>query len=128
MILDTTYVIDLIRGEKGAVTKAEELKKKGEPLLTTAVTVFEVVQSLHRARKEEKQRVQELFSSLPALPLDAQAANEAGEIQQGLWQSGQPIEPQDCMIAAIALQAREILLTRNAKHFKRVPGLNIEEY
>jgi len=128
MILDTSYVIDLIRGEKGAAAKAEELKRKGEPLLTTAITVFEVIQSLHRAGKEERQRVRELFSSLPALPLDAQAANEAGEIQQGLWQTGQPIEPQDCMIAAIALQARETLLTGNARHFKRVPGLNIEEY
>jgi len=40
VILDTTFIIDLLNKEIEAVKKAEELDKKVIPVLTTTITVF----------------------------------------------------------------------------------------
>jgi predicted nucleic acid-binding protein len=39
-----------------------------------------------------------------------------------------PIDPEDSMIAAIALVNGETLLTKNAERFSRVPDLKVEQY
>jgi len=38
------------------------------------------------------------------------------------------IDIEDIMIAAIAIVNGEKILTRNSKHFKRIEGLEVEEY
>jgi predicted nucleic acid-binding protein len=62
------------------------------------------------------------------LPLDLESAFLAGDIQKELIRKGEIIDPEDCMIAGIALKSNEPLLTRNLKHFKRIPGLQVETY
>ncbi|MFX1474794.1 MAG: hypothetical protein ACFFCO_04845 [Promethearchaeota archaeon] len=49
-------------------------------------------------------------------------------IYSQLIKEGHPIDPEDSMIAAIAIVHGETLLTKNPKRFSRVPGLKIEEY
>ena len=41
---------------------------------------------------------------------------------------GEPIDPEDRMIAAAAISTGTPLLTRNARHFSRIPQLRIETY
>ncbi|MBS3136929.1 hypothetical protein J4232_00725 [Candidatus Woesearchaeota archaeon] len=41
---------------------------------------------------------------------------------------GIPINPQDSMIAGIAIRNNESVLTRNTKHFERIDNLTIETY
>jgi len=38
------------------------------------------------------------------------------------------LDPVDAQIADMALEERLPVLTRNAKHFERVPGLNVATY
>ncbi len=128
MILDSTFVIDFIRGVPAAVERAKVLEQSRAVLSITVITVFEVTQGMHRAGAAKKKKVEELFSSLPVLPLDHDSAAEAGRIQQELRKRGDPIETGDCLIAGIALRLHEPVLTRNLAHFKRVPGLKVEEY
>jgi tRNA(fMet)-specific endonuclease VapC len=39
-----------------------------------------------------------------------------------------PIEEADLLIAAISASKGELLITRNVKHFERVPGLKVERW
>ena len=52
----------------------------------------------------------------------------AAEIEAELILSGEMIPPVDIMIAAIALQNKEAVLTRNSKHFERISGLEVKTY
>jgi tRNA(fMet)-specific endonuclease VapC len=57
--------------------------------------------------------------------LTISATKQAAEIYADLKKKGQPIGHTDCLIAGIALTNGLQLITNNADHFKRVPGLEI---
>ncbi|MBI5389465.1 PIN domain-containing protein [Candidatus Woesearchaeota archaeon] len=62
------------------------------------------------------------------LDFNRKAAELAGSISRNLKAAGQEIDPEDCMIAAIALLHHETLLTRNMHHFERIAGLKVKSY
>lgn len=129
MILDTTFIIDLLNKEIEAVKKAEELDKKVIPVLTTTITVFEIWQGISDIKNKEKlEKINKLLSSIGLLSLDVESAKESGRIHANLYSSGTPIEPEDSMIAGICLKNNHTLLTRNIKHFSKIKNLEIETY
>jgi tRNA(fMet)-specific endonuclease VapC len=69
--------------------------------------------------------VQQLLDAVPALPLDADAADRAAAVRRALERDGVPIGMGDSLIAGIALAAGGVLLTRNIRHFDRVEGLRL---
>jgi tRNA(fMet)-specific endonuclease VapC len=60
---------------------------------------------------------------VPALPLDAAAADRAAAVRRTLEKQGRSIGMGDSLIAGIVLAQQGALLTRNRSHFERVPGL-----
>ncbi len=125
MILDTTIIVDLLRGEEKAVQKFTELEAKHIPLSTTSITLFEIEQGMTERQRE---KIASLWASLNILSFDAAAAQEAGVIHAALKKSGLVIDPEDSMIAGIAVVQHEAVITRNRKHFERVPALKVELY
>lgn len=51
-----------------------------------------------------------------------------GKLRAKLQNSGTPIGNMDTLVAAHALSQNSILITNNTKHFRRVPGLKIENW
>ena len=129
MILDTSFIIDLLRSDNGAVKKAEELQKSSELLLTTTITVFEIWQGTMDIKNDKKRTaISELLQSLGLLVLDFDSAKKTGEIHSRLIKKGEEIDPEDSMIAGISITRGERLLTRNIEHFKRIGELRVESY
>ena len=127
MILDTTFLIDVLRDRKEAVEKAKELERSFEPVRTTTISVFELWQGV-KDLAEEREDIGNLLSSLGMLPFDLESAFLAGDIQRRLIKTGEGIDPEDSMIAGIVLKNKETILTKNVKHFGRIQGLKIETY
>ncbi len=69
-----------------------------------------------------------IFSELKSYPFDDLAATAFGRIQARLSAAGNRIDPNDTMIAAIALANDLTLVTHNTREFSRVPGLKIEDW
>jgi len=129
MILDTTFIIDLLRGNQAAITKAEELLKRNEPIRATTVSVFEIWQGAEDINNPiKKEKIDKFISSVGFVILDIESAKKAGSIFASLKSQGLLIEGADCMIAGITLTNNEVLLTRNKKHFERIKDLKIESY
>ena len=129
MLLDTTVIIDLLKGNNDVINKLASLEKTNTTMMTTSITVFEVWKGsgeIHDRHKIEKLVL--LLESMNILNLDYNSAKEAGIISANLKKEGKEIEPEDCMIAGIAKSNRVKLLTRITKHFERIYGLNIETY
>jgi len=59
---------------------------------------------------------------------DAAAADHYGDIRVALERKGTPIGAMDMMIAAHARSMNAVLVTNNTKHFRRVPGLKVENW
>ncbi|PIN75682.1 hypothetical protein COV18_02435 [Candidatus Woesearchaeota archaeon CG10_big_fil_rev_8_21_14_0_10_37_12] len=128
MILDTTFLIDLLKNKKEAILKARELELTEAHLATTTISVFELWRGLDDLSIEKKEKACNFLDQLTIYPLNLIAAKKGGEIANKLDSKGQEIDPEDCMIAGIALEHTETILTRNTKHFKRIPNLFVESY
>jgi tRNA(fMet)-specific endonuclease VapC len=62
------------------------------------------------------------------LPFDTRTADVYGEIRADLERLGQPIGPNDLLIASTAMAHSLILVTHNTGEFGRVPGLRIVDW
>ena len=130
MIADTSFLIDLMVGEKAAMTKAKEIEDKNIPLILSAPTLFELYVGITLSRKaeEEKARVLNVIESLPFLSLDVESSKAGGQIYAEKSRMGSTIDPEDAMIAGIARAHGEKVLTRNLRHFQDIQGVKVEPY
>lgn len=72
--------------------------------------------------------VDELAAKYETATFDNLAAREYATIRARLFAAGQPIGPNDMLIAAIARSRGATLITNNIAEFKRVPGLLVESW
>ena len=130
MILDTSFLIDLMENDDGAAARKRNLDGSSEICRTSAATIFELWAGIFMSKKseEEKRKVVNALSEIGVVSVSGRISEKAGELHGLLKKDGNEIGPIDAMIAATALLENETVLTRNAKHFARVKGLRIESY
>jgi predicted nucleic acid-binding protein len=89
--------------------------------MTTVISRFELL----AGAKTPKQlaRLVQLLAAVPSLALDDAATDAASEIRRSLDRSGNAIGMADSLIAGIVISNGGSLLTRNRRHFERIPGL-----
>jgi tRNA(fMet)-specific endonuclease VapC len=128
--LDTSFIIDLLRGRKEAKHAMEKLEIQNEKITIASPTIMELVSGSQKNEKlkNDKEKIMGLLSSLRVLPLAEDEAILAGEIESMLEKKGEMINTEDIMIGAIVKHHNEIILTRNKKHFEKIPDLKIESY
>ena len=114
-LLDTTILIDLLRGRSSAQEYINTLSEK--PLLSS-LTVAEVYAGMRHQR--EILLFEALLKDRVVVPINTQIAREGGQYRQQYHPShGTGII--DALIAATAEKKGAILVTHNKKHF---PMLN----
>jgi len=130
MILDTTFLIDLMKADPSAVRKLKEMERDKVTQNIAAPTLYELYVGITLSSKpeKEKRKVLDTLTAMNILGLDAESAAKAGEVQGTLIKEGKMIDPEDAMIAGIALLNNEILLTKNVEHFSRICDLKIVSY
>lgn len=128
MIADTGYFIDLLAHDAGAQNKTAELERAGQGLSTAAPVVFELWRGFGLLDARRAAVAAQLLDQLEIFSLDMPAAKRAGQVERQLKDAGLAIDPEDAMIAGIALAHNETVLTRNVKHFLRIPDLSVKSY
>lgn len=129
MILDTSFLVDVLRGDAVVEETVATVDECGTAQVS-AVTVMELWEGIHLATATEDERaaVGELLEGLHELPFDRECATVAGEISAGLRDSGEPIDDADVMIAATARVHDVPVVTRNVDHFERIDDLDLVAY
>jgi predicted nucleic acid-binding protein len=109
--------------EQLAVTliTAMEIRRGRYASLLTAADAGQLKVAVQRFREAE-----ELLRSFLVLPVDDPATEHFERLRQQkkLKKIGRP----DLLIACVALAQNALLVTRNTKDFKQVPGLRIENW
>jgi len=128
--LDTSFIVDILRGNKESELFLEELDMRGDDIKLVAPSIMEVISgaNLRTDPIQERDKINEMMSSFNVLVLDEKSAVVAGDIESDLIMSGEMIPALDIMIGAVVRENDEVLVTRNAKHFERIEGLKIELY
>jgi predicted nucleic acid-binding protein len=125
--LDSSFLIDFLRGEARAILRARELDRTGEVRYLTAPAASEVLLEAYRIGGGYLTRTSSLVGNLPLLPFDREAVHEAARLGSELSRRGTPIGQGDLFIAAISKRHGQHLLTRDTG-FLQVPGLTVESY
>ena len=120
-IADTDVLIDFLAG-KGEADAVERLLSHGA-LRTTVISRFELLSGAKNSK--QLARLIQFLGAVPSLELDDAAADAASEIRRSLDRSGNSIGMADSLIAGIVKSNDGTLLTRNRRHFERVPGIRL---
>lgn len=128
-LLDSDICIDLLRGRNARLDARLARCIPGE-IGVTAITVFELAYGAHKSNQvlQNRAALAAFFLPLVSVPFDAQAAILSGELRVLLERAGTPIGPNDLLIAAQAVALGVALVTNNEREFRRVPGLQIENW
>jgi tRNA(fMet)-specific endonuclease VapC len=122
-VLDSDVLIDHLRDAGPGRELVDELGATSG-FRITAVTAFELALGSGYAR--DPGPVDALLTA-HCLMLTKEAALRAGALLRELRAAGVGLEIRDAMQAGICLEADASLVTRNLRHFARVPGLKVLE-
>lgn len=128
LILETTFLVDLERehhrGRPGRAVAFLEVHSDARLYLT-----FTIAGELAAgASMADRARWEEFLGPFYVLPSTAEVSWEYGRACQYLRDNGRLIGANDLWIAATGLAYRMPIVTRNIEHYRRVPGLQVEEY
>ncbi len=131
-LLDTNACIALINGEPASVRlRFRHLLDRGARALVSTVVAFELWYRVAKSARQEAnaRRLETFFAGpLALLSFDEEDARTTGRIRAALEAAGKPIGAYDLLIAGQAMRHKIILVTANAKEFRRVKGLVWEDW
>ncbi len=127
-LLDTNICIFLINKRSERVLRHLRAHDVGE-VGVSAVTVAELEYGVSKTGSSRNRAALEAFLlPLDVAPFDAEAAHAYGDVRGALERKGTPIGPLDTLIAAHALSLACVAVTNNVREFRRVPGLDVEDW
>lgn len=118
-VVDTSVLIDVLRGEPAAVDLLRSLIRAGQ-VHGSEITRLEVLSGM---RESERAGTRALLDILIWHEVDQEIAEMAGELGRTWLPSHRGIDSADLCIAATAIWLDVPLLTRNVKHFPMFPEL-----
>jgi tRNA(fMet)-specific endonuclease VapC len=127
-VLDTNTLIYFFKGE-GAVA-GHLLSVPPREVGLPSIVLYELEVGISKSTSPEKRRTQlkEFTSAIQILPFGIEEASQAALIRVALEKRGVPIGPYDVLIAAVAINHNDILVTHNTKEFSRIQGLQLEDW
>lgn len=127
-VLDTNSVVFFFKGEGRVADRL--LERKPSEVALPAVVLYELEVGVLRSKAPARRRTQldTLLAVMRVLPFGPDEARVAARIRATLEPRGSGIGPLDTLIAATALANRGTLVTHNVREFRRVAGLNVEDW
>ena len=128
-LLDTNVCVDILSRRYPSVTERVRISSP-QDLCLSSVVVAELRYGADRSqrRAENHERIDILTAEIQCLDFDLAAARVYGRIRSTLEAEGSPIGPYDMMIAAHALSQGLIVVTDNEREFRRISGLEVENW
>jgi len=116
--LDSDIIIDFLRGKR---------QLQSQDAVITVINAQEILFGL-RKRPEQQERVRDFLDAIKVLPYEEQDVESVVAVKTHLSTKGTTIGILDEMIAGICIRNNLTLVTRNAKHFKKVKGLKVKKW
>lgn len=129
MILDSTFLSDLVRERPVAVDYLERLIDTRTPVAISSLTVYEVGIGLRGVATQHRDQFHATVDDMEVVSLGQRESQRALEIQHRLKDQGAQIGAVDILIAATAAERPDSrVLTRNVDEFARVGEITVETY
>jgi len=127
--LDTNTVIYYLKGTHPEIRKRlQRIRPKN--LFLPEIVYAELLYGVARSQRkvENAAKLEAFIHPITRLPFDEKASPHYADIRATLTKRGKLIGSNDLLIAAIARAHGMTLVTHNTNEFKRVVGLQIEDW
>ena len=124
VLLDTTVLIDILRGRPEAIQRLAHLRRRGDRVITSPINVDEIVRGV---RPDEQAVVDRLFAGIEVVPIQLSEGVASGNWRRDFASRGTTLSQADCLIAAVAVSHSAQLATGNPKDFP-MPDLEIDHW
>jgi len=100
VLLDTSFLIDLMNGDEDAIAKARELEANLIQQRLSSMTLFELYYGIERSNqsKGKREKVENVLSSKPVHPADTAVMRKAGRLSGKLVNEGNTVDDGDVII------------------------------
>jgi len=122
-LLDTTTIIDHLRGNKKVNSYLERIGQRGDIAGCCCINIAETYAGM---RKKEKEKTDRFIESLYYFEVTKEVAKLTGELRQKYFKKGKTLATTNVIITATAITYNLILITKNVKHYP-FSELRIEE-
>lgn len=122
-LIDSDWVADYLNGIPNAVREIASLARTGVAI--SLITYGEIYEGVYYGRdlKAAETVFRQFLRFADVLPLNRAILRQFAALRGDLRRQGLIIADMDTLIAATALHHRLTLLTRNVRHFQRIPNL-----
>ena len=128
-MLDTNICIYLMNRKNQKLRKELE-KHYDEGICISSITYSELMWGIENSQYQQTNRIRllMLLSRIRIMDFSSRAGEEYGKLRFDLKRKGTPIGDFDTLIAGHAKALKCTLVTNNLKEFKRVKGLEVEDW
>lgn len=128
-LIDTDILSSYFKGDKTVIKNFEVYLQRYDFIEISLITYYEIIGGLLAKNALKQLRIFDdfLIDNL-IIPLTESSVKISAELYSTLRQSGKIIDDIDLLIAGVAIENDMILVTNNENHFKRIPGLNIDNW
>ena len=122
-LIDTDWVVDVLRGQQTAIQTLKTIAADG--LAISIITYGELVEGAVYARDPVRAQtgLDQFLDGKAILPLTEGIMDRFGHVRGALRSQGNLIGDLDLLIGATAVHHELELVTRNRRHFDRIPDL-----
>jgi len=131
ILIDSSVLIGLERG--GLDLSSFIQGREDEEFFLSVISASELLHGVHRAtnsriRARRLAFVEGILSAVPVLEVDLATARSHAQMWSDLARRGRMVGVHDSWLAATCLAHGLTLATRNLRGFRRVSGLEVEEW
>lgn len=127
-LLDSDIVIYTLRGH---VTVVERMRQYGSvPKVLSVLTYGELLYGARKSQRptENLAKIYRLTELFPLIPVTRSVMDGFAELKVKLESKGESVDDFDLMIGVTALSLNYAVVTNNERHFRRIPGLRVENW
>jgi tRNA(fMet)-specific endonuclease VapC len=128
-LLDTDICSYVLKQKPPQIARRLFSKTASEVMVST-ITVYELITGCEKSPARERllKEVNAFLAPFSKLVFTVEDASKAGLVRVSLEKRGTPIGPYDILLAGQALARNLTLVTNNAREFRRVKGLRLEDW
>lgn len=131
LALDTSEIVAALRRRPRYDHRCfDETRHEGVPLVISAIAVHELIHGVSTSRQpaENAALLERYLRDFETIDFTPEDAASSGRLGAELRAAGTPIGDIDTLIAGQAVARGWTLVTRNVRHFGRVPGLRLIDW
>ena|SRR5438093_6175037 len=113
-LLDTTVLIDHLRGDEEVVASLLSLLQRGHSLCISCINVAEIERGL---QPKDRRAAEALLDRFEFLPTTMEAAQRAGGLQAEWGRKGRTVHLADALVAGTARAHGAVVVTDNVTDF-----------